>query len=73
MATIGLPASAIDTVVDVAAHIPAKLAAMRCHQTQVGDMGFFLGMPVEAFTAGFGQEWYVRMRAPEGTPADHLV
>jgi len=27
MATIGLPASAIDTVVDVAAHIPARLAA----------------------------------------------
>ncbi len=73
MATIGLPESELDTVVDVADHIPAKLASMRCHETQVGDMDFFLGMPVEAFTESFGQEWYVRMRAPESTAADRLV
>ncbi len=73
MATIGLPASEITTVVDVVAAAPAKLASMRCHQTQVGDLRFFLGMPVEVFTQLFGQEWYVRVRAPEATPADHLV
>ena len=73
VASVGLPASEIDTVVDVTAHVPAKLASMRCHETQVGDMGYFLEMPVEAFTAGFGVEWFVRMRALEGTPADHLV
>ena len=73
LATIGLPESEITTFVDVRAFLPAKLASMRCHQTQVGDMGFFLDMPVEAFSDAFGVEWYVRMRAPEGTPADHLV
>jgi len=73
MATIGLPASEITTVVDVAGFIPAKQAAMRCHETQVGDMAFFLGMPDEMFRQAFAQEWFVRMRAPEGAPADHLV
>ena len=73
MATIGLPEAEIDTVVDVSGHIPAKLASMRCHQTQVGDMRVLLEMPIEAFTQAFGQEWFVRMRAPEAAPADHLV
>ena len=73
LATVGLPESEITTVVDVATYVPAKLAAMRCHETQVGDMGPLLTMPVEAFTEAFGQEFYVRVRAPEGTPADHLV
>ncbi|MEO5680930.1 MAG: PIG-L family deacetylase [Acidimicrobiales bacterium] len=73
MATIGLPAAEITTVVDVAAHAPAKLAAMRCHQTQVGDMAFFLGMSDEVFAQAFGREWFVRLRAPAGAPADHLV
>jgi len=73
MATIGLPAAEITTVVDVAAYTGAKQAAMRCHLTQVGDMAFFLGMPADTFTQAFGREWFVRMRAPEGTPEDHLV
>jgi LmbE family N-acetylglucosaminyl deacetylase len=73
MASLGLPESEITTVVDVSAHLDAKLAAMACHETQVGDMAFFLGLPPEVFRQTFGQEWYVRMRAPEATPADHLV
>ena len=73
MVTIGLPETEIDTVVDVSGHVPAKLASMRCHQTQVGDMRVLLEMPLEAFTEAFGLEWFVRMRAPEATPADHLV
>jgi len=73
LATIGLPESEITTVVDVSGHVAAKLASMRCHQTQVGDMSFFLGMPAKAFTQAFGQEWYVRMHAPEGAAIDHLV
>lgn len=67
MATIGLPDAEITTVVDVAAHVLAKLAAMRCHETQVGDMAFFLGMSDEVFAQAFGREWFVRLRAPEGT------
>ena len=73
LATIGLPESEITTFVEVTAFLPTKLESMRCHQTQVGDMGFFLDMPVEAFAGAFGVEWYVRMRAPEETPVDHLV
>jgi len=73
MATIGMPESEITTVVDVAGFIPAKQAAMRCHETQVGDMAFFLGMPDDVFRQAFAQEWFVRMRAPEGASDDHLV
>jgi LmbE family N-acetylglucosaminyl deacetylase len=73
MATIGLPESEITTIVDVGGFIPTKLAAMRCHETQVGDMGFFLKMPEEAFRQAFSREHYVRMRAPDEAPADSLV
>jgi LmbE family N-acetylglucosaminyl deacetylase len=73
MATLGLPDSEITTVVDVRGFVLAKRAAMACHETQVGDMAFFLGLPLDVFGATFGQEWYLRMRAPEGTPDDHLV
>ncbi len=73
MATIGLPESEITTTVDVGGFVPSKLAAMRCHETQVGDMDFFLEMPDEAFRQAFSREHYVRMRAPAGAPADHLV
>lgn len=73
MATIGLPADEITTILDVTAYTGAKQAAMRCHRTQVGDMAFFLAMPADTFTQAFGREWFVRMRAPEGTPENHLV
>jgi LmbE family N-acetylglucosaminyl deacetylase len=73
MATLGLPESELTTCVDVDAFIEAKLAAMRCHETQVGDMGFFLKMTPDRFRQAFSREWYVRMRAPEGAPVDHLV
>ena len=73
MAALGLPEEEIDTVVQVDRFVDAKRAAMRCHETQVGDMDFFLGMPVDTFRQAFSREWFVRMRAPAGTPADHLV
>ena len=72
MATMGVPESEITTTVDVDGHIPAKLAAMRCHETQVGDMGFFLRMPEDIFRQAFSREHYVRVRPAEGPP-DHLV
>jgi LmbE family N-acetylglucosaminyl deacetylase len=73
MAMMGLPASEITTTVDVDGFVTDKLAAMRCHETQVGDMDFFLKMPEEAFRRAFAREHYVRMRAPDGVPADRLV
>ena len=72
MATMGMPESEITTTVDVSGHIPSKLAAMRCHETQVGDMGFFLRMPEHMFRHAFSCEHFVRMRPAEGPP-DSLV
>ena len=73
MATIGLPDAEITTRVEVHDQVPAKLAAMRCHETQVGDMDFFLRLPEDVFRRMFAREAYVRMRAPAGVPDDHLV
>jgi LmbE family N-acetylglucosaminyl deacetylase len=72
VASFGVPEAEITTFVDVGAFVPVKLAAMRCHETQVGDMGFFLKMSEAAFGKAFGREFFVRLRAPEGTPEDHL-
>ena len=71
--TLGVPESEITTTVDIAAYVPAKVASMRCHETQVGDMGFFLKMPEETFRQAFDREYFVRIRARDGAPADHLV
>lgn len=55
----GTPESEISLRVDVAAHVGAKRAAMRCHASQLEDTGFFLSMSDEAFTAMFGAEWFI--------------
>lgn len=63
---IGLPASEFTTVVDVAAAMAAKRAAMRVHETQIGDFGPMLGMADDQLAAAFGTEWFRRWRAEPG-------
>jgi LmbE family N-acetylglucosaminyl deacetylase len=70
---IGMPASVITTTVDVRPQVPAKLASLAAHQSQVIDTAFFLSMPVEVFTDVFGFEWFIRVGAPEGTVEDDLL
>ena len=43
-------------VVDVAAHVGQKKAAMQAHRSQIGPDSFFLQMPDEVFAMAFGQE-----------------
>lgn len=64
--TFGLSDDEITTVVDVSAALDAKRAAMHAHETQIGDFGPFLQMPVEQLQAAFGQEWFRRRGAPDG-------
>ena len=65
--TIGLPASAITTTVDVAAYAERKREALAAHASQVDENNFFLALPVEMFREIFGREWFVLRGAPPGT------
>ncbi len=61
---LGMPAEVITTTVDVRAYVDRKRAAMVAHASQIPEESFFLQLPPEAFTAAFGQEWFIR-RGPE--------
>jgi LmbE family N-acetylglucosaminyl deacetylase len=58
--SIGVPASAITTTVDVSGYVDNKRAAMRAHASQIPEDSFFLQLPPEAFREAFGQEWFIR-------------
>lgn len=63
----GMPDEVITTRVDVRPWAERKLAAMRAHETQVGDLGSFLAMPVEMFREAMGTEFFIR----RGAAPDH--
>lgn len=64
--TFGLPESELTTAVDVSGTIGAKIAAMRAHESQIGDFGPMLGMTEEQLRAAFGIEWFRRRGAAPG-------
>ncbi|MGZ4690441.1 MAG: PIG-L family deacetylase [Acidimicrobiia bacterium] len=66
--TMGMPASAITTTVDVGAFVGQKRAAMQAHASQIPDDSFFLQLPPDAFREAFGYEWFIRRGA---RPATH--
>jgi LmbE family N-acetylglucosaminyl deacetylase len=68
MENLGVPEELITTKIDVRDVLEKKRDAMRCHETQVGDIGFFLGMPAETFATAFGDEWFVRRGATPSQP-----
>ncbi len=63
----GMPDEVITTRVDVRPWADRKLAAMRAHETQVGDLGPFLAMPLDVFRETMGTEFFIR----RGAPSDH--
>ncbi len=63
----GMPDAIITTRVDVRPWAERKLASMRAHETQIGDLGPFLAMPVEVFREAMGTEFFIR----RGVPSDH--
>ncbi len=58
--TIGMPASAITTTVDVRDYVDQKRGAMQAHASQIPEDSFFLQLPPDAFREAFGQEWFIR-------------
>jgi LmbE family N-acetylglucosaminyl deacetylase len=63
----GMPDDIITTRVDVRPWADRKLAAMRAHESQVGDLGTFVSMPFEAFRESMGTESFIR----RGVPSSH--
>jgi LmbE family N-acetylglucosaminyl deacetylase len=63
---MGLPASELTMVVDVAAFTRQKRAAIAAHRSQVTDSSFFMQMPEEAFALAFGREWFREHGAEQG-------
>jgi LmbE family N-acetylglucosaminyl deacetylase len=72
-AEIGVPGARVTTTVDVAKYAGQKRASMAAHASQITETHFFLAMPEDAFTAGMGTEWYIRVGAPEGTVDDFFA
>jgi len=70
---LGVPESRITTTVDVGDYVDRKRASMACHASQITDTHFFLAMPDDAFRAGMGNEWYIRLGVPEGTVDDFFA
>lgn len=64
--SFGLPEAELTTAVDVTAALDAKVAAMRAHESQIGDFGPMLAMTRDQLGAAFGTEWFRRRGAPPG-------
>lgn len=63
---LGEPESAIHWQVDVSPWLEQRRAALRCHASQVTDIGFMLGMPEPVFAQAFGREHYIEAGRPPG-------
>jgi LmbE family N-acetylglucosaminyl deacetylase len=68
----GMPDDVITTRVDVRPWAERKLAAMRAHETQVGDLGPFLAMPLDVFREAMGTEFYIRRGVAPGHRDDDV-
>ena len=68
----GMPDELITTRVDVRPWAERKLAAMRAHETQVGDLGPFLVMPFPEFRKSMGTEYFIRRGVPPGHRDDDV-
>jgi LmbE family N-acetylglucosaminyl deacetylase len=63
----GMPDEIITTRVDVRPWAERKRASMQAHETQVGDLGPLLALPLDVFREAMGTEYFIR----RGVPADH--
>ena len=68
----GMPDEVITTRVDVRPWAERKLAAMRAHETQVGDLAPFLAMPLDVFREAMGTEYFIRRGAATGHRDDDV-
>jgi LmbE family N-acetylglucosaminyl deacetylase len=61
---IGMPTLLIDLTVDVTRMLERKRTAMAAHGSQIPETASAMQLPVEAFAAVYGYEWYLRTGPP---------
>ena len=64
----GLPSERITTRVDVVSYAERKVAALRCHRTQIAPAFFLFTVRPEIVLRAFGDEEYVRVRSSVDAP-----
>jgi LmbE family N-acetylglucosaminyl deacetylase len=68
--SIGMPTLLIDLTVDVRSALERKRAAMAAHGSQIPETASAMQLPVQAFSAVYGYEWFARSGPPG--PLDRL-
>jgi N-acetyl-1-D-myo-inositol-2-amino-2-deoxy-alpha-D-glucopyranoside deacetylase len=68
----GVPAGSITTKVDARRFLPAKLAALRSHRTQLPDDHLFSNLPGDLAERFLGWEYFIRSR-PRNAHGDRLL
>jgi len=63
---IGVTEDRITTALDVRDQVDVKRRSMAAHASQISETSFFLAMPPDMFTEGFGWEWYILDGAAAG-------
>lgn len=61
---IGMPTLLIDLTVDVTRMLERKREAMAAHGSQIPETASAMQLPVEAFAAVYGYEWFLRTGPP---------
>ena len=62
--SIGMPTLLIDLAVDVRTALERKRAAMAAHGSQIPETASAMQLPVAAFAAVYGYEWFLRTGPP---------
>ena len=62
--SIGMPTLLIDLAVDVSSVLERKRAAMAAHGSQIPETASAMQLPVKAFAAVYGFEWFMRTGPP---------
>lgn len=62
----GLPDEQVTTEIDATAYLPAKLAALRAHATQISVDGEFFALSDQVGQRASGREYYTLLAGPRG-------
>ncbi|HEX2038170.1 MAG TPA: PIG-L family deacetylase [Acidimicrobiales bacterium] len=61
---LGMPTLLVDLTIDVTRMLERKREAMAAHGSQIPETASAMRLPVEAFAAVYGYEWYLRTGPP---------
>jgi LmbE family N-acetylglucosaminyl deacetylase len=68
----GAPADSITTTLDVRPFLPAKLAALHCYASQIGQSHLLSVLPDDLAEQFLGREFFVRLRSGQPSRPDWL-